>query len=234
MLYILNYHTCFGYLGMLRELCLREEVGTGNVADEVVLRGLHLVVFFQALLGDRRSYFPTSGCASCGSQVQTRVVNILLSCCNRDEFRWRLPYLVASRHYVSQSRWCHSLGCGSSAKVNPPCMADSSAVRHYVATTPSRPMNPPPLSSCVIPLNPAKPEFCIKLPSVLILMHPDDENDQLIYLGASLCLTMNWSWSNNGKINILPVTGRRNIYCHSCLASNNITNMRFKKWLEPK
>lgn len=128
---------------MLRELCPREEVGTGNVADEVVLRGLHLAAFFQALLGDRRSYFPTSGCASCGSQVRTRAVNILLLCCNRDEFRWRLPYLVASRHYASQSQWCHSLGCGSSAKVNPPCMADSSMVRHHVATTPSRPTNPP-------------------------------------------------------------------------------------------
>ncbi|KAK6777055.1 hypothetical protein RDI58_023772 [Solanum bulbocastanum] len=69
------------------------------------------------------------------------------------------------------------------AKVSPPCMAHSSAVRHDVVTIPNRPMNPPnhlPLSSLAMPSYPANPEFCIKDPSVLILMYPGGGNDQLM------------------------------------------------------
>ncbi|KAG5578937.1 hypothetical protein H5410_049564 [Solanum commersonii] len=66
------------------------------------------------------------------------------------------------------------------------------AVRHDVVTTPNYPMNPPnhlSLSSLAIPPYPANPEFCIKVSSVLILIYSDGGNDQLMYLGASLCLT---------------------------------------------
>ncbi|KAG5581441.1 hypothetical protein H5410_052068 [Solanum commersonii] len=94
-----------------------------------------------------------------------------------------LPSFLGDPHLFPSLRVCimeipswTKMSHSSITHDGPPCMAHSSVMRHDVVTTPNLPTNPPnhlPLLSLTMHLYPANPEFCIKVPSVLILMYPD-------------------------------------------------------------